>query len=59
MAAQGGLIMDTLDRELDTLTTELAPPLINLEQLERLVTEDDLLLFDGECSIHDSCRPIR
>jgi hypothetical protein len=50
--------MNTLDRELDTLTAELVPPLINLEQLERLVTEDDRLLFDGDCAIHDSCRAI-
>lgn len=51
--------MDTLNRELDELVAEVAPPLIDLEQLERLVTEDDLLLFDGECTVHDGCRPIR
>ena len=51
--------MDTLQRELHDLIDEVAPPLIDLEQLERLVTQDDLLLFDGECDIHDGCRPIR
>jgi hypothetical protein len=50
--------MDTLNRELDELVAEVAPPLIDLEQLERLVTEDDLLAFDGECTIHDGCRQI-
>lgn len=51
--------MDTLNRELDGLLDEAAPPLIDLEQLECLVTEDDLQRFDGECVIHDSCRPVR
>ena len=51
--------MNTLDRELDRMLAEVEPPLIDLEQLERLVTEDDLHLFDGECFIHDSCRPMR
>ena len=48
-----------LDLELDRMLAEVEPPLIDLEQLERLVTEDDLHLFDGECFIHDSCRPMR
>ncbi|NYF10905.1 hypothetical protein HDC94_002061 [Leifsonia sp. AK011] len=51
--------MDTLNRELHDLIAEVAPPLIDLEQLERLVNEDDLLQFDGECLIHDGCRPIK
>jgi hypothetical protein len=51
--------MDTLNRELDDLIDQVAPPLIDLEQLERLVTEDDLHQFDGECFIHDSCRQVR
>lgn len=50
--------MNTLDRELVNLIAEVAPPLIDLEQLERLVTADELLVFDGECTIHDGCRPI-
>lgn len=50
--------MDTLHRELDELVTELAPPLIDLEQLERLVTEDELRVFDDECRVHDGCRPM-
>lgn len=50
--------MDTLRRELDELILEIAPPLIDLSQLERLVTEDDLHAFEGECSAHDGCRPV-
>lgn len=50
--------MDTLQRELEYLIGEVAPTFIDLEQLERLVTEDDLLAFDGECTSHDGCRPI-
>ena len=50
--------MDTLHRELEELIDEMAPPLLDLAHLERLVTEDDLLSFDGECLLHDGCRPI-
>jgi hypothetical protein len=50
--------MDTLKRELNELVEEVVPSLIDMEQLERLVTEDDLLSFGGECLIHDGCRPI-
>jgi hypothetical protein len=51
--------MDSLQRELVSLVDEVAPPLIDLEQLERLVTQDELLeAYDGECLIHDGCRPI-
>jgi len=50
--------MDTLKRELHELVEEVVPSLIDMEQLERLVTEDDLLSFGGECLIHDGCRPI-
>lgn len=50
--------MNILDRELDELVAEIAPPLIDLEQLERLVTADELHVFDGECSIHDGCRQV-
>ncbi len=50
--------MDTLHRELENLIGEVAPAFIDLEQLERLVTEDDMLTFDGECSLHDGCRQI-
>ncbi|MEP6482191.1 MAG: hypothetical protein ABJA94_09315 [Rhodoglobus sp.] len=48
-----------IDTEFGELVDRVAPPLIDLEQLERLVTEDDLQRFDGECLIHDSCRPVR
>jgi hypothetical protein len=56
--------VDILDRELTDIVDAIAPPLIDidelkqLEQLERLVTEDDLLSFGGECLIHDGCRPV-
>jgi hypothetical protein len=50
--------MDTLDRELETLVEQTAPPLLDLAELERLVTADEMLVFDGECAIHDGCRPI-
>ncbi|MCY7412890.1 MAG: hypothetical protein LH471_07645 [Salinibacterium sp.] len=50
--------MNILDRELKLIVQEAEAPLIDLEQLERLVTADDLHLFDGECAAHDGCRPI-
>ena len=50
--------MDTLKRELNELVEEVVPSLIDMEQLERLVTEDDLLSFGGECFIHEGCRPV-
>jgi hypothetical protein len=52
-------MMDSLQRELVALIDEVAPPLIDLEQLERLVTQDELMeAYDGECLVHDGCRPI-
>lgn len=51
--------MDTLNRELEHLLDEAAPPLIDLAQLERLVTEDDLLRFDGDCAVHPGCLPVQ
>lgn len=51
--------MNTLQQELAQLVDEMAPPLIDLEQLERLVTEDERAdAFDGECGIHSSCTPV-
>ena len=56
--------MNILDRELTDIVRAVAPPLIDieelkqLEQLERLVTEDDLLSFGGECLIHNGCRAV-
>ena len=50
--------MDTLKRELNELVEEVVPSLIDMEQLERLVTEDDMLDFGGECLIHEGCRQI-
>jgi hypothetical protein len=50
--------MDTLSRP----TTDASLPLIDLVEFERLVTADDLLLFDrsgeGDCDLHAGCQPI-
>jgi hypothetical protein len=48
-----------LESELDELTEEVAPALVALQLLERLVTEEDFRQFDGECLIHEGCRTIR
>ena len=48
-----------LQREIDELFDAVAPPLIDLDQLDRLVAEDDDPdAFDGECGIHSSCMPV-
>jgi len=48
-----------LQRELDELFNEVAPPLIDLDQLAVLVAEDeDPSGFDGECFVHSSCMPV-
>lgn len=52
-------MMDSLQTELHALIDEIAPPLIDLELLERLVTEDEAAeLFDGECLVHDGCQSV-
>ena len=49
----------SLDTELVDLVEAVMPPLIDLDQLDRLVAEDERAdAFDGECTEHDSCRPI-
>jgi len=49
----------SLQKELETLVDELAPPLIDLDQLDRLVAEDENPdAFDGECTQHYSCMPV-
>ena len=49
----------SLEKELDALVDEVAPPLIDMAQLERLVTQDEAAeLFDGECLVHDGCRTV-
>ena len=62
--------MDTLHRELEELVAEVAPPLIDMawldssahvddtERFERLVTDDELHVLDGDCDLHDGCRSI-
>jgi hypothetical protein len=52
------MTMDTLSRELVDLIEEVVPSLVDMEELERLVTEDDMLEFGGECFVHEGCRPI-
>ena len=52
-------MLDSLHKELSDLVDEVAPPLLDMEQLERLVTQDEAAeLFDGECMVHDSCTSI-
>ena len=52
-------MMESLERELVALVDEVAPPLIDMEQLERLVTQDEAAeLFDGECLVHEGCRTV-
>lgn len=50
--------MYTLRNGIVELVEETAPPLIDLAQLERLVTADELQIFDGDCTEHDGCRPV-
>ncbi len=52
--------MRTLNHELAELLEAENPPLIDLGQLERLVTADELseLSGHGDCDIHEGCRPI-
>lgn len=52
-------MMDSLQRELSVLIDEMAPPLIDMQQLERLVKQDEIAEhFDGECLVHDGCRSV-
>ena len=52
-------MMESLEQELGELVDEIAPPLIDMEQLERLVKQDEAAeLFDGECLVHDACRNV-
>ena len=52
-------MLESLQKELSELVDEVAPPLIDLAQLERLVTQDEAAeLFDGECLVHDGCQSI-
>ena len=46
-----------LQVELDELIHEYVPPLIDLDQLNRLVEQDEAPgLFDGECADHPECQ---
>jgi hypothetical protein len=48
--------------ELQEIVDEVEPPLIELEQLHRLVAAealDDEAHDDDECTAHEGCRPAR
>jgi hypothetical protein len=48
--------MTALEKELEKLVDEVAPPILDLEELDRLVAIDESPdTFDGECVIHDGC----
>jgi hypothetical protein len=48
-----------IDDALIELTDAVAPPLIDVEQLDRLVAADELVHpSEGECTEHEGCRPI-
>jgi hypothetical protein len=48
-----------LQYELQELVDEVAPPLIDLDELQRLVAQDDAVdPSEGECTIHEGCRPV-
>lgn len=49
--------MRALHREWDELLELAAPPLLDVEVLERLVTADELGQLD-DCTEHDGCRAI-
>jgi len=52
-------MMSSLEKELHALVDEVAPPLIDMAQLERLVTQDEAAeLFDGECLVHAGCQSV-
>ena len=48
-----------IDTELIELVEAVAPPLLDLDQLDRLVKEDEQTdATEGDCLDHDGCRPI-
>jgi hypothetical protein len=51
-----GDVVTALEKELEKLVNEVAPPILDLEELERLVAIDESPdTFDGECTIHHGC----
>jgi hypothetical protein len=49
----------SLQNELQEIVDEVVPPLLDMNDLMRLVAMDeDPGAFDGECHLHDGCRPI-
>ncbi|MDM4761946.1 hypothetical protein QT381_02865 [Galbitalea sp. SE-J8] len=52
------MVNRALHIELQELLDEVAPPLIDLDELHRLVAADEDDDFDGECVLHEGCRPI-
>jgi hypothetical protein len=53
------MVNRALHVELQELVDEVAPPLIDLDELHRLVAADEDDTFDGECGVHEGCRTIR
>ncbi len=51
--------MRILHREWDDVLEGVAPPLLDLAELERLVTADELYQLEDDCTEHAGCRPIR
>lgn len=53
-------MMRTLNHELVELLDAEAPPLLDLAELERLVTADELSELEGhgDCTLHEGCRSI-
>ena len=48
-----------IDTELVELVEAVLPPLIDLDQLDRLVEEDERMdAPSGDCLEHDGCRPV-
>lgn len=48
-----------IEKELEEVLDAVAPPLLDLDELRRLVAiDDDPRTFDGECDIHDSCQSV-
>jgi hypothetical protein len=48
-----------LEKEFESIVETVAPSLIDLDELNRLVALDEEHdPSEGECTIHDGCRPI-
>lgn len=51
--------MMPIEKELEEVLDAVAPPLLDLDELHRLVAiDEDPATFNGECDIHDSCQSV-